>query len=83
MCTLCISALIGKVDIMNTPSKPKTSESILKAVKKYQTEKTDEIRFRMPKGWKATIENYAKNQGKTVTGFLSDLVKKEIGQGEE
>lgn len=39
----------------------KTSDVMLKAINKYQTEKVDEFKVRVPKGQKSIIQEFAKN----------------------
>lgn len=57
----------------------KNSESIKKAVKKYQNEKIDTITLRLPKGWKMQIDDFAKLNGYTsTTAFFKALIKDKI-----
>lgn len=55
---------------------PKTSESMRKAIAKYQKEKMDTITFRVPKGQKQIIQDFAKSQGKSLNAFVVDLINK-------
>ena len=48
----------------------KTSESMKKAIRKYQTEKCDDIRFRTPKGKKEIYAKYAALSGLSMTKFI-------------
>lgn len=52
-----------------------TSDSQKKATKKWQQEKTDEMRFRVPKGEKDIIATHASACGESVTAFLQRAVK--------
>lgn len=52
-----------------------TSASQLRATKKYLKEKLDEIKFRIPKGQKAVIQQHAAKQGESVNGFILRAVK--------
>lgn len=49
-----------------------------KATAKYDAEKIDSVRFRVPKGKKALIQETAKANGETINGMLNRLVDKEI-----
>ncbi len=59
----------------------KTSESVLRAVKKYQQEKLEEIKFRVPKGEKARIQAYAKANGESTNAFIYRVVCQEMDGG--
>ncbi len=54
------------------------SQSQLKANKKYQLEKTDEIKFRVPKGNKERIQEHAKAQGESTNAFIYRAVNEAI-----
>ena len=56
----------------------KTSDSMLKAISKYQKEKTDEIKLRVPKGKKSVIEDIAKSTGESVNGYVKKSLKTQI-----
>ena len=43
-------------------------------------EKFDEIRFRVPKGQKAWIQNHAIAQGESVNAFVNRAIPGEFGQ---
>lgn len=45
---------------------------------KYLNEKTDDIRLRVPKGYKERYKNYAKQQGKSLTALIVELLEKAI-----
>jgi predicted HicB family RNase H-like nuclease len=47
-----------------------TSKAQLRANKKYQEEKLEEIKFRVPKGRKAEIQDHAKQQGESTNAFI-------------
>lgn len=57
---------------------PKTSESMLKAINKYQSEKVDEFKVRVPKGQKITIQEFAKSQGKSLNAYIVELIKEDM-----
>lgn len=65
---------IQKGEVIRTT---KTPRSQLNASKEYEKVK-DIITFRVDKGWKAIIEDYANNQGKSVNALLVELLQKEI-----
>lgn len=41
---------------------------------KYLKEKVDEFKIRVPKGKKALIQEFAKSKGKSLNGFVVDLI---------
>ena len=45
------------------------------AIKKWSTEKVDEIKIRVPKGQKAEIQAFAKAHGETVNAFVNRLIR--------
>ena len=51
------------------------SEAKKRADKKWQTEKVDDIRVRVPKGQREVIQNHAANQGESVNAFINRAVK--------
>jgi predicted HicB family RNase H-like nuclease len=54
------------------------SESRARANKKYQLEKTDEIKLRVPKGNKERIQEHAKSQGESTNAFIYRAVNETI-----
>ena len=54
------------------------SESRARANKKYQLEKTDEIKLRVPKGNKERIQEHAKEQGESTNAFIYRAVNEAI-----
>ncbi len=54
------------------------SESRSRANKKYQLEKTDEIKFRVPKGNKERIQKHAREQGESTNAFIYRAVNEAI-----
>lgn len=54
------------------------SESRLRANKKYQTEKLEEIKFRVPVGNKTRIQEHAKSQGESTNAFIYRAVNEAI-----
>ena len=59
----------------NKESYPKYTPAQKKASEKYLKEKMEEIKFRVPKGQKEKIKNFAyNNQGKSVNQFILDCI---------
>lgn len=54
------------------------SEAQKKAARKYQTEKTDSLRLRLPKGKKDLYKAEADRQGKSLTKLIMELLDKEL-----
>ena len=55
-----------------------TSKAQLRANKKYQEEKLEEIKFRVPKGKKAKIQEHAKRHGESTNAFILRAVDETI-----
>ena len=53
------------------------SEARLKANKKYQS-KFDDIKIRVPAGQREMIKAYAEKQGKSLNGYINDLINADI-----
>ena len=60
-----------------------TSPAQLKANKKYQEEKLEEIKFRVPKGRKTQIQVHAKKQGESTNAFILRAVDQTIQSDEQ
>ena len=56
----------------------KTSDAMLKAINKYNKEKTDEFKIRLPKGNKEIIQNYCREKEITVTGLITELLTERL-----
>lgn len=52
----------------------KTPESQRRASEKYLKEKLEDIRFRVPMGRKAVIQEHARKQGESVNAFINRAV---------
>ncbi|MBQ2858202.1 MAG: Arc family DNA-binding protein [Bacteroidaceae bacterium] len=50
------------------------SESMDRAIKKYEQEKIDRVVFRVPKGIKEQIREHAEKRGESLSGFLNRAV---------
>lgn len=59
----------------------KTIKSQLNASEKYDKENVDNVRLRVPKGWKEQMQEYVKTTGKysSVNDMICQLLKNEIG----
>ena len=51
------------------------TEAQKRATAKWRKEKTDEIRFRVPKGERAVIQAHANHQGESTTAFIKRAIK--------
>ena len=51
------------------------TEAQKRATAKWRKEKTDEIRFRVPKGERAVIQAHASRQGESTTAFIKRAIK--------
>ncbi|MGN0648525.1 MAG: hypothetical protein ACI4J3_07845 [Oscillospiraceae bacterium] len=60
----------------------KYTDAQKKASMKYLSEKTDDIRIRVPKGTKERWRTHATEQGKSLTSLITDLVETDIEQHE-
>lgn len=54
------------------------SDAMDRAIKKYEQEKVDRIIFRVPKGTKELIQEYAEKQGESLSGFLNRIIQEAI-----
>ncbi len=54
------------------------TEAQKKAVAKWQREKTEEFKFRVPIGEKTRIQEHAKAQGESANAFIYRAVKETI-----
>ena len=53
-----------------------TSEAQRRATEKYISEKTDEIKLRVPKGMKAEIKERAEAEGKSINKYIIEKLMK-------
>lgn len=56
------------------------SEAKRRAIEKWQTEKTDEIRIRVPKGQKDRLRTQAAQKGESLTALIQRLINQELGE---
>ena len=47
---------------------------------RYNAKAYDEIKVRVPKGQKATIQAHAESRGESVNGFISRAIENQMGQ---
>ncbi|MGN0184660.1 MAG: hypothetical protein ACI4AL_06045 [Aristaeellaceae bacterium] len=59
------------------------TKASMKAVDKYVKNNYDSFLVRVPKGRKATIEEWAKARGESVNGLINRLMREEIGVSED
>ena len=59
------------------------SESMNRAIKKYEQEKVDRVIFRVPKGVKEQIQEHAQAQGESLAAFLNRAVQETIQRDQE
>ena len=55
--------------------KMSVSEAQKRATLKWQKEKTDEVRFRVPKGERARIQAHAEQHGESATAFIKRAIR--------
>ncbi len=51
------------------------SEAQKRATEKWQKEKVDDLRVRVPKGQRAVIQGHAARQGESLNGFINRAIK--------
>lgn len=61
----------------------KTSEAQRKAIAKWQKEKVEDIKFRVPMGEKAVIKAHADQQGESVNAFLLRAAREAMARDKE
>lgn len=54
-----------------------------KAIDKYKRKTYDRIELLVYKGEKQKIKDYASKKGKTVNGFITELIRNELKKDEE
>ena len=59
------------------------TDAQLRASKKYQNEKLDNITFRVPKGEKSVIQEHAKSQSESTNGFIYRAVKETMERDQQ
>ena len=56
----------------------KTSQAMLKAINKYNKEKCDEFKIRLPKGNKEILKTYCKDKNKSVNSLIAELLQERL-----
>ncbi len=56
------------------------SDAKRRAIEKWQKEKTDEIKVRVPKGQKERLRAHATQKGESVNGLIQRLINSELGE---
>lgn len=60
-----------------------STEAQRRAIAKWQKEKVEDIRFRVPKGEKESIQEHAKTQGESTNAFIYRAVKETMQRDAE
>lgn len=58
--------------------KPKVSKKQQAHVNKYINKAYDRINLTVPKGQKDIIKEYAESKGKSVNGYINDLIQEDM-----
>lgn len=56
------------------------TESMQRAMKKYEAEKVERLTFRVPKGKKEIIQEFAAQNGESINAFLNRAVDEAIAK---
>ena len=56
------------------------SDSMKRAIKKYDKEKVDRIIFRVPKGKKEIIQKHVEDRGESIAHFLNRAIDETISR---
>ena len=56
------------------------SKAHIKATNKYNLKTYDDIKIRVYKGQREQITAYAAEQGKSLNGYINDLIAKDMGE---
>lgn len=59
------------------------TEALDRAIKKYESEKVDRIIFRVPKGKKEQLQEYASQSGESLSGFINRAIDETIRRDQE
>ena len=59
------------------------SEAMARASKKYEAEKVDRIIFRVPKGKKEQLQDYAAQNGESLSGFINRAIDETMERDQE
>ena len=61
---------------------PKTSEAMRRAIDKYQKEKVDEVKIRVPKGKKEALQAHAAARDESLNGFVNRAIDEAVERDE-
>ena len=56
------------------------SDAQKKATAKYEKNNYDDVRLRVKKGERELIRAYAESQGKSLNGYINDLIKADMSK---
>ena len=59
------------------------TEAKARAIKKYDAEKADRVVFRVPKGKKESLQEYAAQNGESLSGFINRAIDETILRDQE
>ena len=59
------------------------SEAMDRAIKKYEAEKVERVTFRVPKGQKEVIQEYAAKHGESLSAYLNRLIQTDMQKNAE
>ena len=54
-----------------------------RAIKKYDAEKVDRVVFRVPKGKKEQLQDYAAQNGESLSGFINRAIDETMERDQE
>lgn len=60
----------------------KNSPAKIRANSKYTAKAYDDIKVRVAKGNREKIKQFAESKGKSLNGYITDLIKKDMEQSE-
>jgi len=81
ICALCIlTSIYLSVILISGGDVMAITDAQKKATAKYVKNNYDRIEFKVPKGRKAQITEYAFSKGESTNAFLNRLINQEIGQ---
>lgn len=79
LCMYVRCGIIRKTRGGENMAKPRTSAAVKN---RYAAKAYDRVSLIVPKGRKADIEAHAKSKGESVNGFISELIRSDMGLSE-
>lgn len=67
-----------KVVMIMSESKTKNSKARIEANNRYNAKAYEEIKLRVKKGEKDLIKSYAESNGKSLNGYIIDLIRADM-----